>query len=175
MIHWTVLGSSDVEALNRVVSSDLLQFLTNFEEDQNTGLELVSDTVTHMCDLRIMVNLLSLVANSLAIANKPNDTQQNRLRSANVYVPAEVITIMKMFVYNERLSSSQPDILEAMLPIIESVDPITFQEHLHGRKVIGIINRMKTTLEMDEGVLDSLFIATAVVPKKMICPSLSTP
>ena len=28
------------EALNRVVSSDLLQFLTTFEEEQNTDLEL---------------------------------------------------------------------------------------------------------------------------------------
>ena len=148
-----------VEALNRVVSSDLLQFLTAFEKRQNTDLELVSDTVTgHLCDLRIMLNLLRLAgANSLAVANTANDTQQNRLRSATVYVPAEVISIMKLFVYNERLSSSQPDILEVMLPILEVLDPVSFQEHLHGQNVIAIINRMKTTLEIDEGVIESLY------------------
>ena len=73
---------------------------------------------------------------------------------------------MKMFVYNERLSSSQPDILEVMLPIIKVLDPVTFQEHLHGRKVVGIINRMKTTLEIDEGVLESLYHSDGSSAKK---------
>ena len=63
----TVLGSSDaggVESCCLIRSTPIPNY---FEEQQNTDLELVSDTVMgHMCDIRIMVNLLRLAGLTLS-------------------------------------------------------------------------------------------------------------
>ena len=149
-----------LEALSRIVSARIIRFLNDFEENDNESDNnkcMNTDVTTgHMCDINIMIQILSLVSpKTLIAAGKSSDIQKNRARSSNVFVPAEVISILKMFMQNEKLSSSQPDILQKTLPIIQVLDPISHKEYLHGRKVIGIINRMKNVLEMDDEVVSA--------------------
>jgi hypothetical protein len=147
-----------LEALNRVVASRLIRFLNDLDANGNDGEESMDTSVTtgHLCDINIIVQILNLVLpKKLVAAGKSNDIQQNRAKSSNVFVPAQVITILRMFIQNERLSSTQPDILKKVLPIMKVLDPVSCKEYFHGRKVIGIINRMKNVLEMDEEVVAS--------------------
>ncbi len=144
-----------LEALNRTVSSRLIRFLNNLdgngEESMNTDV-----TTGHLCDINIIVQILSLVATkNLVAAGKSDDIKQNRAKSSNVFVPAQVVTILRLFIQNERLSSTQPDILKKALPIMKVLDPVSCKEYFHGRKVIGIINRMTNILEMDEEVVST--------------------